>query len=209
SLMEGSGVSEQLRGVVRTQERLGMGIGETLFGRGRQGEKIRNPLIRSFLKVIVEVRKTSEQAAGRACMLAGEFLGMLRRVERKFREEMEESLGNLNLMATLLIPLVCAMSVWSLGLLSGVSALVRERATEAGFTSFPLLPGTVGAGELMLLKMLLSFTSFFLSLLLAWYLSLLKTGGEEVEFLLTARRTVFLSTLVFTSSYLLLSLLSP
>ncbi|MEM4984033.1 MAG: hypothetical protein QXF66_03785, partial [Candidatus Hadarchaeales archaeon] len=105
--------------------------------------------------------------------------------------------------------LVCAMSVWSLGLLSGVSALVRERATEAGFTSFPLLPGTVGAGELMLLKMLLSFTSFFLSLLLAWYLSLLKTGGEEVEFLLTARRTVLLSTLVFTSSYLLLSLLSP
>ncbi|TDA32336.1 MAG: hypothetical protein DSO02_05530 [Hadesarchaea archaeon] len=142
-------------------------------------------------------------------MLAGEFLGMLRRVERKFREEMEESLGNLNLMATLLIPLVCAMSVWSLGLLSGVSALVRERATEAGFTSFPLLLGTVGAGELMLLKMLLAFTSFFLSLLLAWYLSLLKTGGEEVEFLLTARRTVLLSTLVFSSSYLLLSLLSP
>lgn len=209
SLMEGSGLSEQLKEVVRTQERLGMGIGETLFGKGKQGEKIRNPLVRSFLKIIVEVRKTSEQAAGRACMLAGEFLGMLRRVERKFREEMEESLGNLNLMATLLIPLVCAMSVWSLGLLSGVSALVRERATEAGFTSFPFLPGAVGTGELMLLKMLLSFTSFFLSLLLAWYLSLLKTGGEEVEFLLTARRTVFLSTLVFTSSYLLLSLLSP
>ncbi|MEM2866463.1 MAG: hypothetical protein QW098_04920 [Candidatus Hadarchaeales archaeon] len=207
-LMEGSELSEQLEEVARTQERLGVGVGEALFGRGRQGERIRSSLVRSFLKVIVEVRRTSEQAAGRACMLAGEFLGMLRRVERRFREEMDESLGNLGLMAMLLIPLVCAMSLWATGLLSGVSLLVRERAAGAGLASFPFLPGMVEAGELVLLKLALGLTSLLLSLLLAWYLSLLRTGGEEVEFLLTARRMVLVSALVFTSSYLLLSLVS-
>ncbi len=206
-LMKGSELSKQLEEVARTQERLGVGVEEALFGRGRLAERIRSPLVRSFLRTIVEVRKSSEQAAGRACMLAGEFLGMLRRVERRFREEMDESLGNLGLMAMLLIPLVCAMSLWATGLLSGVSLLVRERAAGAGLTPFPL-PGMVEAEELVLLKLALGFTSLLLSLLLAWYLSLLKTGGEEVEFLLTARRTVLASTLVFTSSYLLLSLVS-
>jgi hypothetical protein len=110
-------------------------------------------------------------------------------------------------MAMLLIPLVCALSLWSVDLLSGVSLLVRERAAGAGLSYPSLLPGMVEAGELVVLKLVLGLTSLLLSLLLAWYLSLLR-GGEEVEFLLTARRMVLVSTLVFTSSHLLLSALS-
>jgi hypothetical protein len=206
-LLKGSKLSEELEEVVKAQERLGLGVGEALFGRGKPGERVRSPLVRSFLRIILEVRKTSEQAAGRACMLAGEFLEMLRGVERRFREKMEESLGNLSLMAMLLIPLVCALSLWSVDLLSGVSLLVRERAAGAGLSYPSLLPGMVEAGELVVLKLVLGLTSLLLSLLLAWYLSLLR-GGEEVEFLLTARRMVLVSTLVFTSSHLLLSALS-
>lgn len=206
-LMRGSELSRELEEVVRAQERLGLGLEEALFGRGRLGERIRSPLVRSFLRIILEVRRTSEQAAGRACMLAGEFLEMLRGVERRFREKMEESLGNLSLMATLLIPLVCSLSLWSVDLLSGVSLTMRERAAAAGLGYPSLLPGLVEAGELVILRLVLGLTSLLLALLLAWYLSALR-GGGEVEFLLTARRMVLVSALVFTLSHLLLSALS-
>jgi len=206
-LMRGSELSLELREAVRDQDRLGLGLEEALFTRGKLGERVRSPLVRSFLRIILEVRRTSEQAAGRACMLAGEFLEMLRGVERRFGEKMEESLGNLSLMAMLLIPLVCSLSLWSVDLLSGVSLTMRERAAAAGLGYPSLLPGLVEAGELVILKLALGLTSLLLSLLLAWYLSVLR-GGGRVEFLLTARRMVLASTLVFTLSHLLLSALS-
>ncbi len=206
-LMRGSELSRELEEVVRAQERLGLGLEEAMLGRGRLGERVGSPLIRSFLGIILSLRRTSEQAAGRACMLAGEFLEMLRGVERRFRERMEESLGNLSLMATLLIPLVCSLSLWSVDLLSGISLTVRERAAAAGLGYPSLLPGLVEAGELVILRLVLGLTSLLLTLLLAWYLSTLR-GGGEVEFLLTARRMVLASALVFTLSHLLLSALS-
>lgn len=200
-LMPGSPVADQLREVTTTAERYSVDVRSALFNRGL-ARRTHNPLINSFLNVITRIRRGSEVAAGRACMTAADFLSTLRRVERRFRERVDEEMGNLWLVTVVLLPVVCAMSVWVMEFMSGVSFTTASEAAGAGLANVPFFFGGMEAGELVLLKLVMGLTAIALAVVMARYISLIKAGNDKVELWLTVGRTVLFSTIIFTSAYL-------
>jgi hypothetical protein len=199
-LMPSSAVAEQLRRIHATMDRQAVDLGAALFERGLVRE-IYNPLVTSFLAVIARIRRASEAAAGRACMVAAEFLGTLRRVERRFEERIGEAVGNLWLVTVMLLPTVCAMSIWIMEFMSGISLEMAKEATVAGLAYVPFLFGAMEARELAMLKLLMGLLVLALTLVMARYISVIRAAHDEVEFWSTVAKTAAAATVVFTLAY--------
>ena len=200
-LMPGSPVAGQLQAIVGSTERYAIDVRRALFGRGL-AKRTRNPLIRSFLNVITRIRRSSEAAAGRACMMAADFISTLHRVERSFRDRIGEAMGNLWLVTVVLLPIVCAMSVWVMEFMSGVSFTVAREAAGAGLTNLPFLLGAMEASELVLLKLVMGLTAIALAAVMARYIALISAGDDKVELWATMGKTVLFTAIVFTAAYL-------
>lgn len=200
-LMPGSPVADQLQAIVGSTERYAIDVRRALFGRGL-AKCTRNPLIRSFLNVITRIRRSSEAAAGRACMMAADFLSTLHRVERRFRERIGEAMGNLWLVTVVLLPIVCAMSVWVMEFMSDVSFTVAREAAGAGLTNLPFLLGAMEASELVLLKLVMGLTAIALAAVMARYIAVISAGNDKVELWATMGKTVLFTAVVFTAAYL-------
>lgn len=206
-LMPDTAVAGQLRQTIAIMDRRAVDIRTALFEHGVM-ERIYSPLVRSFLTVITRIHRGSEAAAGRACMMAAEFLNTLRRVENRFRESMEEAVGNLWLVATILLPVVCAMSVWVMEFMSGVSFKLGAEASGAGLANLPFLFGGMEAKELGLLKLVMGITAISLSLVVARYIAVIRSGHDRVEFWSTAGKTVLATAAVFTAAYICFGFIS-
>ncbi len=206
-LMTGSPLAEQLKGTSMTMERYGVDMRKALFERGA-GKRIYNPLIRSFLGVISRIRHGSEAAAGRACMMAAEFLRTLHRVERRFRERIDEAMGNLWLVAVVLIPVVCAMSVWVMDFMSGMKFTMEAQTTAAGVTGMPFLLGAMEVGELALLRLVMGLTAVALGAIMARYIANIRAGSDRVEFWSTVSKSVLASATIFTITSVLLTMIT-
>ncbi|MEM2874614.1 MAG: hypothetical protein QW567_01105 [Candidatus Hadarchaeales archaeon] len=202
-MMEGSPLAEQLKSAGAKMERYGMGLMDALFGRSR-----RSGMVESFLSTISRIRSDSELAAGRACMVAAEFLRTLHRVERNFRERIGEALSNLWLVAVLLIPVVCAMSVWVMDYMTGLSLKIAAQASAAGVTGIPLLFGVMGSGDLAILRLLMGLTTVVLGIIVARYISRIRAGSDRVEMWASVARSSLLSAAVFTATSYLLTLIT-
>jgi len=200
-LMPGSPVADQLQAIVGSTERYAIDVRRALFGRGL-AKHIRNPLIRSFLNVITRIRRSSEAASGRACMMAADFISTLHRVERSFRDRIGEAMGNLWLVTVVLLPVVCAMSVWVMEFMSGVSFTMAREAAGAGLTNLPFLLGAMEASELVLLKLVMGLTAIALAAVMARYISVISAGNDKVELWATMGKTVMITAIVFTAAYL-------
>jgi hypothetical protein len=200
-LMPDTVVAGQLQQTSAIMDKLAVDVRTALFEHGIM-ERIYNPLVRSFLTVITRIHRGSEAAAGRACMMAAEFLGTLRRVENKFKESMDEAIGNLWLVAVILLPVVCAMSVWVMEFMSGVSFTIGKEALGAGLANLPFLFGEMEARELALLKLVMGLTTIALALVVARYIAVIRAGHDRVEFWSTAGKTILTSTIVFTAAYI-------
>ncbi len=200
-LMPGSPVADQLQAIVGSTERYAIDVRRALFGRGL-AKRTRNPLIRSFLNVITRIRRSSEAVAGRACMMAADFLSTLHRVERRFRERIGEAMGNLWLVTVVLLPIVCAMSVWVMEFMSDVSFTVAREAAGAGLTNLPFLLGAMEASELVLLKLVMGLTAIALAAVMARYIAVISAGNDKVELWATMGKTVLFTAIVFTAAYL-------
>lgn len=200
-LMPNTAVARQLQQTSAVMDRLAVDVRTALFEHGII-ERIYSPLVRSFLTVITRIRRGSEAAAGRACMMAAEFLGTLRRVENRFKESMDEAIGNLWLVAIILLPVVCAMSVWVMEFMSGVSFTLSAEASGAGLANLPFLFGRMEASELALLKLVMGLTAIALALVVARYIAVIRAGHDRVEFWSTAGKTILASTAVFTAAYI-------
>ena len=205
-LMAGSPLASQLDELSDTMDRYGIDMHRALFERGL-ARRIYSPLVTSFMGIISRIRRGSEAAAGRACMMAADFLAALRRLESRFRERIDEALGNLWLVAILLIPVVCAMSVWVMEFMSGVSFTLEAQAAAAGLSYIPFLFGALDVRELALLKLVMGLTSVALALVLARHIATIRAGRDKAEFLSTLSRSVLMATLVFTATSALLNLL--
>ncbi|MEM2907590.1 MAG: hypothetical protein QXP65_00080 [Candidatus Hadarchaeales archaeon] len=199
-LMPGSAVAEQLRRIHAIMDRQAVDLGAALFERGLVRE-IYNPLVTSFLEVIARIRRASEAAAGRACMVAAEFLGTLRRVERRFEERIGEAVGNLWLVTVVLLPTICAMSIWIMEFMSGISLEMAREATVAGLAHVPFLFGAMEARELAMLKLLMGLLALALGLVMARYISVIRAAHDEVEFWSTVAKTAAATTAVFPLAY--------
>ena len=200
-LMPGSPVADQLQKIVESTEKHAIDVRRALFERGL-AKRIRNPLIQSFLNVITRIRRSSEAAAGQACMMAADFLSTLHRVEHRFRERIGEAMGNLWLVTVVLLPIVCAMSVWVMEFMSGVSFTVAGEAAGAGLTNLPFLLGAMEANELVLLKLVMGLTAIALAAVMARYIAVINAGNDKVELWATMGKTVLFATIVFTVAYL-------
>jgi len=200
-LMPNTAVAGQLQQTSAVMDRLAVDVRTALFEHGII-ERIYSPLVRSFLTVVTRIRRGSEAAAGRACMMAAEFLGTLRRVENRFKESMDEAIGNLWLVAIILLPVICAMSVWVMEFMSGVSFTLSAEASGAGLANLPFLFGGMEARELALLKLVMGLTAMALALVVARYIAVIRAGHDRVEFWSTAGKTILASTAVFTAAYI-------
>jgi hypothetical protein len=200
-LMPGSSVADHLQAIVESTERYSIDVRRALFERGL-AKRTRNPLIMSFLNVITRIRRSSEAAAGRACMMAADFISTLHRVERSFRERIGEAMGNLWLVTVVLLPIVCAMSVWVMEFMSGVSFTVAGEAAGAGLMNLPFLLGAMEASELVLLKLVMGLTAIALAAVMARYIALISAGDDKVELWMTMGKTVLFTAIVFTAAYL-------
>jgi len=205
-LMAGSSLAEQLRDTSTRMERYGLNLHEALFE--HRGGQIFNPMIRSFLDIISRIRRDSEAAAGRACMMAAEFLRTLHRVERLFRERIDEAMGNLWLVAAVLIPVVCAMSVWVMDFMSGMKFSMASQAAVAGVTGIPFLLGAMGVMELALLRLVMGFTSILLGAIIARYIAKIRAGSDRVELWSSVSKSVLVSATIFTITSFLLTLIT-
>jgi len=199
--MPNAAIAGQLQQTSAVMDRLAVDVRTALFEHGIM-ERIYSPLVRSFLTVITRIRRGSEAAAGRACMMAAEFLGTLRRVENRFKESMDEAIGNLWLVAIVLLPVVCAMSVWVMEFMSGISFTIGAEASGAGLANLPFLFGRMEANELALLKLVMGLTAIALALVVARYIAVIRAGHDRVEFWSTAGKTILASTAVFTAAYI-------
>ena len=207
NLMAGSPLADELKDISFKMENYGFNLNEALFER-RAGNRIYNPMIRSFLEIISRIRRSSEAAAGRACMMAAEFLRTLYRVERRFRERIDEAMGNLWLVAVVLIPVVCAMSVWVMDFMSGMKFTMSAQSAVAGVTGLPFLIGAMGVMELALLRLVMGLTAVGLGAIIARYIANIRAGGDRVELWSSVSKSVLVSAAIFTLTSFLLALIT-
>ena len=204
-LMEGSSLSEQLErtgGVMRSHS---VDLHTAMFEYGAT-KRVYNPLIKSFLVIITRMRRKSEIAAGHACMMAADFLGMLRRMERRFKERMDEVLGNLWLVAAVLLPVVCAMSVWVMEFFSGISSAMAAQAGAMG-AGVPMFFGGLEPFELVALKVIMGVGAIVLSIIIARYIAYIRAGSDRVELWANIGKAAVMSAVVFTLTSIMLSIL--
>ncbi|MEM3519666.1 MAG: hypothetical protein QW179_00750 [Candidatus Hadarchaeales archaeon] len=201
-LMKGSPIEEELRSASRKMEATGCSLADAIFGKKRHYS---NPLIKSFIEIISRIRADSEAVAGRACMMAAEFLGTLQRVERRFRERIDEAMGNLWLVAVVLIPVVCAMAVWVMDFMSGMRFRMLSQAAQAGVSGLPFLIGALEATELALLRLVMGITAIVLSIIIARYIAHIRAPGDRVEFWLSVMKSSIATAVVFTGTTFLLA----
>lgn len=205
-LMAGSPLARELKGISRKMENYGLNLYEAMFE--KRTDKSYNPMIKSFLEIISRIRRDSEAAAGRACMMAAEFLRTLHRVERHFRERIDEAMGNLWLVAVVLIPVVCAMSVWVMDFMSGMKFAMSAQAATAGVTGMPFLLGAMGVMEIALLRLVMGLTSVTLGFVLSRYIANIRSGGDKVELWSSAAKSVLASATIFTVTSFMLTLIT-
>ncbi len=170
-------------------------------------EQIYSPLVASLLGVITRVKMGSEKAAGNASMLAAEFLETLHDVERSFRNKIGDATGNLWLMALILLPTVCALSVWIMDFLGEISLTVGSTAERAGLSNIPLLTTSLETTEVAILKLIMGLTVVALVLIVARHISVIRTGSDPIDFWSKVPLSISAGTVVYTVAYLGFSML--
>ncbi|MBS3815674.1 MAG: hypothetical protein KGY45_03830 [Hadesarchaea archaeon] len=207
NLMGGTGVSDQLKEMSSTMERFSTTARDSLFQRGVI-ERIYNPLIVTMLDVITQIKRSSESAAGHACMMAANFLDTLHEVEQRFRKRVGDATSNLWMMAVILLPIVCALSVWVMEFLSGISLTISSQAASAGLANFPFVTVMMETSELVLLKLIMGLTAIALGIVVIRHIAVIRAGRDPVEFWKSVAPTVISITIVFTIAYIGLGFLN-
>jgi len=117
-------------------------------------------------------------------------------------------MGNLWLVAVVLIPVVCAMSVWVMDFMSGMKFAMSAQAATAGVTGMPFLLGAMGVMEIALLRLVMGLTSVTLGFVLSRYIANIRSGGDKVELWSSAAKSVLASATIFTVTSFMLTLIT-
>ncbi|KXB04747.1 hypothetical protein AKJ50_02050 [candidate division MSBL1 archaeon SCGC-AAA382A13] len=164
-------------------------------------KKVYNPLVGSLLEVITRIKRNSEKASGRASMQAAEFLETLNEVEYRFNRKITDSTGNLWLMGIILLPVVCALSVWIMNFMSELSLTIGTSVEKAGLANIPLLTSSLESQEIALLKLIMGLTVVALVLIIARHISVIETGKDSIAFWNKIPLTVLSATSIYTLAY--------
>lgn len=203
-LMPDTSVGRQLRQVESTTEDFTVDTHEAIFGTDI-ADRIYNPLVTSLLDVVTSIKRSSEKAAGKACMMAAGFLDTLHSVERRFKEKITDATNNLWMMAVILLPIVCALAVWIMEFMSDVSMIAPT--AEMGLGNIPFMTRGMEASGLEILKLLMGVTALALSMVVAKHIAVIRAGRDPVEFWKVVTPTVLVTTIIFSASYIAFGLL--
>lgn len=206
-LMTDSKVGKLLKQATDTMDKFSTDASYAFFKTGLLGQ-VYNPLVANLLGVITRVKSGSEKAAGRAAMQAAEFLDTLNDVERRFRDKISDATGNLWMMGIILLPVVCALSVWVMDFMGEISLTVESAAQKTGLTGIPLLIGRLVPFEIAILKLVMGITVISLILIVVRHISVIKAGRDPIEFWNNVPLTVISGTIIYTLAYLGFSLLN-
>ncbi len=206
-IMTESEVGKLLGQASDTMDKFSSDASYAFFETGLLGQ-IYNPLVANLLGVITRVKSGSEKAAGRAAMQAAEFLDTLTEVERGFREKISDATGNLWLMGIILLPVVCALSVWIMDFMGELSLTVGSAAQRAGLSNIPLLSGGLETVEIALLKLVMGITVISLILIVVRHISVIRSGRDPIDFWSKIPLTVISGTIIYTLAYLGFSILN-
>lgn len=206
-MMPEAEVGKQLKQTTATMEKFSVDPNYALFEAGI-AERIYNPLITSFLGVITRIKKGSEEAAGRASMMAAEFLDTLGGVERRFKEKVGDATGNLWLMAIILLPVVCALSVWIMDFMGEISISAGAAAEGAGLANIPILATAMESVEIALLKLVMGLMVIALVLIIIRHVAIIRSGRDPIEFWNAVPMAVLAATAIYTLAYLGFGLLN-
>jgi hypothetical protein len=117
---------------------------------------------------------------------------------------MVDVFGNLWLVSVVLLPVVCAMSVWAVAVFSGLDATMAGQAGmvgASGMAFWAVLPPS----ELKLLLVLMGLTSVALSTIISRFVAQMRAGGDRVEFYSSIGKACLVSAGVYTLSFILLT----
>lgn len=207
SMFSGMRVGDTLSQATKTMDKFSVDPNYAFFETGI-AEKIYSPLVASFVGIITRIRKNSEKSAGRAAMMAGDFLETLRKVERDFKEKISDATGNLWLMGVVLLPVVCALSVWILDFMGEISISSAEAAGSAGLANLPILTNPMESVEISILKLIMGLMVISLNLVVVRHISVLESGRDWIKFWSLVPKAVLSSTAVFTSAYFVFGLIN-
>ena len=107
----------------------------------------------------------------------------------------------------MLLPIICAMSIWVMEFMSGISLTTAAQAGGAGLAGLPFIFGAMEVRELAMLKLLMGLTAIALALVIARYIATIRAGDDKLEFWKTAGKSVLLTTLVFTAAYIIFGMI--
>lgn len=204
-LMSDTGVGKQLRQVESTTEDFTVDTHQAIFGTDI-AERIYNPLVTSLLDVVTTIKRSSEKAAGKACMMAADLLDTLQNVERRFKDKITDATNNLWMMGVILLPIVCALSVWIMEFMSDVSMM--SSTAGAGLANIPFISQGMEASSLEILKLLMGLTALSLSMIVAKHIAIIRAGRDPIEFWNVVIPTVIITTVLFSTSYIAFGLLN-
>lgn len=206
-IMSGSDVGKILRQATDTMDKFSTDASYAFFQAGLLGQ-IYDPLVANLVGVITRVKTGSEKAAGRASMQAAEFLDTLNEVERRFKDKIGDATGNLWLMGIILLPVVCALSVWVMDFMGELSLTAATEAQRAGLSNIPLLTSALETTEVAILKLLMGITVISLVLIVVRHISVIRAGQDPIEFWSKIPLTIVSGTIIYTMAYLGFSLLN-
>lgn len=206
-IMPETKVGATLQEATTTMERISVDPNYAIFKTGI-AQRIYNPLITSYLGIITKIKRGSEEAAGRASMMAAEFLDTLVEVERRFKGKVSDAIGNLWLMAVVLLPVVSALSVWVMDFTREMSSSVSSTAGKAGLANIPLLVSSMETAEIATLKLIMGFMVLALILIVIRHISVIRAGRDPVEFWKSVPLATITGTALFTLAYLGFGLLN-
>ncbi|MEM2796150.1 MAG: hypothetical protein QXR15_02535, partial [Candidatus Hadarchaeales archaeon] len=69
--------------------------------------------------------------------------------------------------------------------------------------------GIMETKELAILRLIMGITAILISVIIAWFISTIKSPGDKVELWLSISKSSLLSSIIFVLSTLLLALISP
>ena len=141
-------------------------------------------------------------------MVAAGFLDTLRDVKLRFREKISDTTDNLWMMATILLPVVCALSVWVMDFMSEVSMTMKAESGRMGMLGVSFFAEGMETSGLVLLKLNMGVTAILLSLIVTRYIGMIKAGNDSIEFWKTVPPTALVTAMIFTLSYLGFGLLN-
>lgn len=139
---------------------------------------VKNKLVRSIMQMYSKISTWSTEAGASFAVGTAEFLMALEDAKADLRERFAGAFNSLRIVACVLVPIVCSLSVFGVRMLE--SRLAQTAGTYAALGS-PSAFAPISPFELNLLTLMLALACLALFVVFVRFGSYVKSGGDDVE----------------------------